>query len=202
MDEVRDQRFKSLSRQLELNQLYPPEAARSAIGWPLEIRRPYADRRLHEFLLAIPPEQKFTPHPESDEFYAGSKQMLRRGLKGILPESIRTRIQPTHFGAVFADEVKERWGLYESVFHPSMESEIAERGYIDRNTFWSRLQTLRDTDEYGSDFIYLIRMVALETWLRTFHLPRSQQINVPTRWGDPALITDGGVVRQLAHSPS
>ena len=164
-------RFSSPARQVDYDQLYPPEAAPHPAPWPLEIWRPFADRRLHEFLLAIPPEQKFAPHPDTDLFYAGSKRILREAMRGILPESVRTRTTRTHFASVFEDEVARRWSDYEAVFGPSGRSLIADRGYIDRSKFWTRLLMLRDGVR-DADFFYLTRVVALETWLRAATRPR------------------------------
>ncbi len=176
-------RFRNWMREIEYRQLYPPEIARNPVGWPLEICRPYADRRLHEFLLAIPPEEKFDPPPDTDSYYAAQKQIVRRAMRGIQPESVRTRSTPTHFGSVFSDEVKRRWPLYESIFGPWGRSEIGARGYVDAGKFWERLQQLRTDEGYDSDFMYITRMALLETWLRATRQPRPQLVTVPAFWG-------------------
>ena len=51
--------------------------------YSIEARYPYRDRRLIEFVLAIPAYQ----------FYSGGmyKHILRKSMQGILPEEIRTR---------------------------------------------------------------------------------------------------------------
>ncbi|MGH2458728.1 MAG: asparagine synthase-related protein, partial [Chloroflexota bacterium] len=179
----RGRRFSSPSRQGEYDLLYPPEVGNLPAGWPVEISRPYADRRLHEFLLAIPPEQKFAPRPGSDEFYAGSKLIVRRALRGILPESIRTRSDKSHFASLFEDEVRQQWPTYELVFGPGGRSEVAERGYVDPPAFWKRLNRLRE-GAWGTDFLYITRVMWLETWLRTFRLPRPRRISVADPRGE------------------
>lgn len=171
--------FASPTRTMEFDQLYPPEFGLAPIGSPLEFRRPFADRRLHEFLFAIPPEQKFSPHPETDEIYAASKMIVRRSMRGILPESIRARTYQTHFGSFFIDEVMRAWPAYEEVFGPGRRSELAARGWIDQQRFWERLQLLKASGSYGNDFIYIIRMAAIETWLRTFNRPRGERVTIP-----------------------
>lgn len=175
LDRARQRRFASPGRQKEYGLLYPAEVGREPSGWPLVISRPYADRRLHEFLLAIPPEQKFEPHPYADELYAGGKLIVRRGLRGILPESVRTRTVKTHFASLLQDEIQRRWPDYERAFGPNGQSELARRGLVDRGRFWDRLQDLRGGD-WGLDFLYVMRLFGVETWLRTFQLPRSQLI--------------------------
>jgi hypothetical protein len=57
----------------------------------LEIRRPYRDRRLIEYVLALPADQLYRP--------AESKRILRRAMRGRLPEGVRTRRHPTSMRA-------------------------------------------------------------------------------------------------------
>jgi asparagine synthase (glutamine-hydrolysing) len=195
LEAERGRRFSSLAREAEYRLLYPPEVARHPVPWPLEFWRPFADRRLHEFLLAVPSEQKFRPHPETDDFYAGSKWLVRRAMRGILPESIRTRTSKTVFTAALETEIARQWPLYEQAFGPNGTSEIARRGYVDPEQFWSRLQALRNGKQ-GSDFMYLMQVVGLETWLRTLGLPRPQSVTVepPKHERLPACPIGSGVV--------
>ena len=177
----RQRRFSSPARQQEYSLVYPPEVARYPAPWSMERRRPFADRRLHEYLLAIPPEQKFKPHPETDEFYAGSKRLVREAMRGILPESVRDRRSKTIFSGVIDNEIERNWPAYEQAFGPHGKSEVVARGYVDKDRFWSRLQALRDGKQ-GGDVIYAMQVVGLETWLRSFHLPREQLITIAPPW--------------------
>jgi len=177
----RSRPFSSPARYEEYSMLYPAESARHPAPWSIEFWRPFADRRLHSFLLAIPPEQKFSPHPESDHFYSGSKQIVRRSMKGILPESIRTRVPKTYFTSAVEMEVETAWPDYLKVFGPEGESEIARHGYVDGKKFWERLQSLRG-GETGPDFMYVMSMVQLETWLRSLSQPRERLSAVPPVW--------------------
>jgi len=183
LGEVHDRQFSNPTRESEYRLLYPPEVARSCPPWPQEHWSPFADRRLHEFLLAIPPEQKFAPHPSSDNWYAASKRLVRQAMRGIVPESIRTRTSKTVFLSAWQREIELQWPLYERVFVPSVRSEIAVHGYVDQEGFWERLLELR-SGTYRRDFVYVMRMIALETWLRTLKLPRSQRVTVPPIWGE------------------
>lgn len=170
-------RFSNDVRESEYRLLYPPEVVRSHAPYSMETWRPFTDRRLHEFLLAIPPEQKFEPHPETDEFYAGSKRILRRAMRGVLPESIRTRTTKTTFNSAAQQEVERQWPLYAQAFGPASRSRIVERGYVRQEPFWARLQAIRGGD-IPADLIYVLRIIELETWLRVFELPRSQGVRV------------------------
>jgi asparagine synthase (glutamine-hydrolysing) len=198
----RARRFSNPARETEYRLLYPPEVSRRPTGWPLQLWQPFADRRLHEFLLAIPPEVKFAPHPETDEFYAASKQLVRQAMRGIVPESIRTRTTKTVFAAVFENEVAHHWARFESTFGPTGRSQVAQRGYVHPGLFWSRLEELR-AGARGQDFGYLIRVVGLETWLRGIASPRPQVVTVSSPWreGSPSMKLPAEALVPVGPSP-
>jgi asparagine synthase (glutamine-hydrolysing) len=170
--------FGNPARHQEYNLITPPEIARHPAPWPIEIWRPFADRRLHEFLLAIPPEQKFEPHPETDDFYAGSKQVVRRAMRGIVPEGVRTRTYKTVFDDQFRHQLRVHWGMYRDAFGPGSCSEVDEHGFVDRDLFWARLSMYHDGHS-GADQPYILHILGLENWLRSLRQPRSQLITVP-----------------------
>jgi asparagine synthase (glutamine-hydrolysing) len=183
----RTRRFASPAREAQYRALYPPLLSPSVPGWSVELRRPFADRRLHEFMLAVPPEQHFQPHPEVDLFYAGSKRLLRSAMRGVLTEPVRLRTTKTAFGGIYVDDVRQRWPQYEAAFGPSATPIVAERGYVDRRQFWSRLEQLRE-GAVGADFIYILHIVGLESWLRGFNQPRHQLVAVPVASADSSVI--------------
>lgn len=174
-------RYASPTREHEYRLLYPPEVARPLVPWPIEKWTPFTDRRLHEFLLAIPPDRKFAPHPNSDNLYAGQKQLVRRAMRGILPESIRTRTLKTHFRAVWENELTQQWPAYQAIFGSGKPSNIEVRGLVNADRFWTRLQELK-AGEYGVDFLYVMNLVSLETWLRRLSLSRPQLVTVAPPW--------------------
>ncbi len=175
--EERGRRFSSSSREADYRALFPPEVGHNYAGWPIQNFRPFADRRLHEFLLSIPPELKFRPHPSSDEHYAAAKRIVRESMRGILPESIRTRLKPTHFAAMFDQEIQREWSVYEAAFGPGTQAEVAQQGYVDGAKFWKRLNDLK-FGLWGWDFLYIHRIMWLETWLRSLRQPRQQLVTV------------------------
>lgn len=170
--------FANPGRQHEYNMLYPRPFTHSCAPWPVVLATPFADRRLHEFLLAVPPEQKYAPHPDTDVFYAGSKRLVRRAMRGILPESLRTRTEKITFNAVFEAELERKWPLYEATFGPRGTPRVAARGYVDQGAFWARLEAMR-AGARKNDFVYVMRTVALESWLRGIEQPRSRLVVVP-----------------------
>jgi asparagine synthase (glutamine-hydrolysing) len=64
---------------------------RSAAAFGVEVRHPFLDRRLFEYVLALPGEQLFR--------LDWSKNLLRRSMADILPERIRWRERKTRFTA-------------------------------------------------------------------------------------------------------
>jgi len=66
----------------------------------IEDRHPFFDRRLVEFLLAVPEEQRWQG--------AWTKTILRRAMRGILPESIRNRQTKAEFSCILDREFKDR----------------------------------------------------------------------------------------------
>ena len=199
LETERQRRFTNDTREAEYRLLYPPEIARHPAPWPLQVSRPFADRRLHRFLFAIPPEQKFEPHAGTDDYYAGSKKIVRRAMRGILPESIRTRITKTVFGEVWEQEISRNWSDYEAAFGPSASPEIARRGYVDQTSFWSRLTQVRHGGG-GNDLVYVYALVELETWLRSICQPRSRLITVPVagRGHRPGVEIDRATAAEVA----
>jgi asparagine synthase (glutamine-hydrolysing) len=179
--EERHRLVSSESRHWDMIALWPPEAMLQPAGWPLQLVRPYADRRLQEFLLAVPPQEKFEPHPVAPTGYAGSKQLIRRGLSGMLPELIRSRTQPTHFASAAADRWRQQWPAIEASFGPRGRSRLAEHGYVDQARFWERLQRLREVG-WGIDLLHVDYCLGLEAWLRSFEQPRQQVVTVKSSW--------------------
>jgi asparagine synthase (glutamine-hydrolysing) len=194
------------TRHMQLLSLDPPETASIPAGWPVEIWRPFADRRLIEFALAIPPEHLYEPVSNDPTGYGGSKQLLRRGLKDLLPEPIRTNTRPTNFAGSFSDLLNRGWERFEASFGPRGRSMVAELGYVDQARLWTRLQALRATHR-GADFRYVNYIVGLETWLQGLNAPRSQSAQVATSVRRaPARLVNGdeSLVDAMAgtHSPT
>jgi len=73
---------------------------RNAAGFGIEVRHPFLDRRLFEYVLAIPGEQLFR--------LSSTKDLLRRSMRGILPESIRLRRGKTVFSPFLDLVLRER----------------------------------------------------------------------------------------------
>lgn len=120
---------------------------------------PLMDRRLAEFLLLCPTEVWAGPQ------FSVTKWLLRESLKGLLPESVRTRAGKTGVGNFYDEGLKD----------PSIRGEFARRipllataGLVDS------LHLIDDTGSsgrpngrrYRSDRLY--RLVQMEFWFRRF----------------------------------
>lgn len=88
----------------------------------VESRHPFFDRRLIEFSLALPEEQRW----RRDQ----PKFVLRQAMQGILPEKVRARRDKAEFSRPIDRELKERQAKHvKRIFSTSI---LAELGVVDR----------------------------------------------------------------------
>ncbi len=91
---------------------------RESASYGIEPRYPFEDRRLIELALAMPTAEL----RRRDE----TKAVLRRALRGTLPELVRTRTSKVDFSSVFAQAFEEHGG--ERGFR---SLRLAEAGFVD-----------------------------------------------------------------------
>jgi asparagine synthase (glutamine-hydrolysing) len=123
-----------------------------------EVRHPFLDRRLVEFLMAIPPEQIFR--------IGLKKFILREAMREILPEIVRTRPDKTEFSSYIGLGLrhKEAQKIQALLEFPLLHEQ--------RLVYLTKLQGV-----YGNylakgqtlDGIESWRCVSLELWLRKYH---------------------------------
>jgi len=75
----------------------------------LELRHPYRDRRLVEYALGLPAYLLY--------YHGLYKRVLRMAMRGILPESVRTRLQPTSLVSMFSRGVEREKAVLVPYFH-------------------------------------------------------------------------------------
>lgn len=122
----------------------------------LEPRHPFLDRRLVEFALALPPEQRRKG--------TRTKRVLRRAMRGILPERIRARTNKAEFSCIVDREfaVRQAAGIAQ-LFSRSV---LADLGIVRREEA-SRLLVEYQRDPSASTFRRACQfLVFLEVWLR------------------------------------
>lgn len=98
-----------------------------------DLSYPFLDRSLVEFLLAIPAGQKNRP--------GETKSLLRRSLGGVLPDRLRLRKNkvggPTQ---PLMRAIRRNWAELSTEL---ADAEIFERGYADRQSFFSHLKNAK-----------------------------------------------------------
>lgn len=117
----------------------------------VEFRHPFFDRRLIEFMLSLPPKYKL---------YKGrSKFLLRKALKGILPEKIRLRTDKAIFNDVLRQQI-------DAIDLDSLldDAYIAKMDIIDQ----SRINEMKNRYQDGNqkNIIYFWQIINLEYWYR------------------------------------
>jgi asparagine synthase (glutamine-hydrolysing) len=129
---------------------------RYASSFGHEIRHPFFDRRLVEFCLSLPEDQRW----RGEE----TKFIHRAAMKGILPESIRTRRTKAEFSAVAIDQLMttEAAVMIDS-------SLLISRGYVRRDRLLGMYTQFKSDYNNGVHprFIWpLTMMYGLDSWLR------------------------------------
>jgi asparagine synthase (glutamine-hydrolysing) len=118
-----------------------------------ERRYPYLDRRLLEFLYAIPREQLIRPGQR--------RSLLRRSLAGIVPEEILQRKRKAFAGRSMTTSISRQWPSLEMFTKHMISSEL---GIVNANHFSTSLEQVRHGREAA--LVPLMRTIGLELWLR------------------------------------
>ena len=130
----------------------------AAAAFEQEIRYPFWDKRLVEFCLSLPPEQKL--------FQGWTRIVMRRAMEGVLPEKIQWRTSKMDFSPNLIDGLlnREKQRLEELI---GDRSEILEP-YI-------KIDILREKYHEGKDIQLIWRFVSLGLWLHYFAANNSQK---------------------------
>lgn len=144
-----------------LNQAAQPaafeEAAQSCGGLNLELRYPFYDKRLVEFCLSLPSDQKLCG--------GWPRIILRRAMKGILPEQVRWRTDKTDFLPntsrallkLDAERLKKVVSGFEAI-----------DGYVNIDFIRNIYQRLSsDAPARPQEVLMLWRVVTFSLWLRS-----------------------------------
>lgn len=118
-----------------------------------EKRFPYVDRRLLEFLFAIPREQLVRPGQR--------RSLMRRALAGIIPDEILnrkrkpfvTRAPLVHLSADWQDSIDRNQPMA-----------VSSLNIVDARVFRKAMQTALDGQPVA--IVPLMRMLGIEVWLR------------------------------------
>ena len=137
---------------------------RSASRFGFEQRHPFHDRRIIEFALALPEEQRWRRNQ--------IKFVLRQAMSGLLPETIRQRLTKADFSHVFAEALHGQRGerLFDSLA-------IASMGWVDggwvQTAYRDMAQLYARGDEQYSRYIWPLWFIfGIELWFNMVFLHR------------------------------
>lgn len=129
---------------------------RNSMAFSIESRVPFLDVRLVEYVASLPLGKKIRG--------GVTKYILRKAIKGLIPESIRCRMDK--MGFVTPEEVWMKEDLRQYVLEILSSSSFQQRKYWDAKAVADNyLGFLAGKREYSSD---IWRIVCAEIWLRIF----------------------------------
>lgn len=122
----------------------------------LEIRNPYRDRRLVEFVLALPAYQLY--------YHGLNKYILRTAMRGILPEVIRMRSMATSFISLYFRGVS-----MEKVFLLTMlqNPKASWRKFILADWLLNRWNVVLKPEQDGPEALVLWQCISYDTWYKS-----------------------------------
>lgn len=125
---------------------------RSTARFGVEERHPFHDRRLYEFLMAIPDDQR------ARDFRR--KYILRNAMRGLVPDCVLARRDKADFSVLFIQALERIGG---ERFFDSMALEAA--GWVNRAEF-QRMYRQRSENYLESNIWPLWTTFAIELWYR------------------------------------
>ncbi len=126
-----------------------------------DIRYPFLHRPLVELALAMPWSLKAVP--------GEPKAVLRRAMKGILPERVRCRTQNASTGHAVYNGLRKEWPVLEKLVDSSV---LVELGAVDRERLRTALHLARQG--HAPDLGGLLSTLTLDAWLQHAFLGRQR----------------------------
>lgn len=115
---------------------------------------PFLDRRLVQFMLAVPFEQKVR--------HGVPRSLHRRAMTGILPPEIAARRDKGGTQETICRAVRREWSRLASMLGP--DARVVQRGYVRQAAMSATLQRVRAGLQ--ADLFPIVRLLGLEVWLR------------------------------------
>ena len=130
---------------------------RDSMAHSIESRVPFLDYRLVEFVVGLPTEYRLAD--------CRTKQVLRDGMKGILPESIRERQDKIGFATGEVDWIRNQ---NPDLFRSMVVNAIDESHGILNNEARRRLEeVIRGERSYTTDY-FIWRWICFVRWMKLF----------------------------------
>ena len=145
---------------------------RASSFFSLEKRHPFNDRRIIEFALALPEEQRWRDNP---------KFILRKALGELLPTSVSERVLKADFSCIYAQAL-----LTESTAAIFQSLSVASMGWVDGGQVWTAYQTMahcysRGDEAYRFHVAPLWMIFGVELWFRTLFPEHRVHPDLPSR---------------------
>jgi asparagine synthase (glutamine-hydrolysing) len=129
----------------------------TASCYAVELRHPYRDRRLIEFMLALPAHQLHR--------CGSSKHILRMALKSKMPELVRLRQEATSFRPLFARGQEREKKVVENWLR---EPSAAWKKFVRPDWTLGSLDILPTPEKDGPHALVIWRCLSYEAWHRSF----------------------------------
>ena len=117
----------------------------------IELSHPYLDRRLVEFLQAIPHEQRIRP--------GETRSLMRRALRGLVPEKVLNRKTKRGPEEALLRAIVREWPQLQAMFS---FPRVQDHGYMNAD----RLMAALDRARHGCKTSSFAATISLELWLR------------------------------------
>lgn len=138
---------------------------RNSMAFSIESRVPFLDYRLVEYIAKLPLDQKIRG--------GVTKYVLRKAIKGLVPERIRCRMDK--MGFVTPEEVWMKDELHEFVLSVFESESFGRRRYWDADSVLNDYRDFCDKKtEYSPEFW---RILCTELWLRIFFDKKGKKIS-------------------------
>jgi asparagine synthase (glutamine-hydrolysing) len=159
MEEARAIRLPSRKLHfLSLHSLAVEMGAMRIVCPEIDLRYPFADRSLVEFVFSIPIEQ----HLRLNEM----RSLQRRAMARVLPRELAYRTTKGSPGGTVYRRFREQWPAIKSIF---AAPRVCDYGYADHKALAASLQRAAHGQNVNAPG--LLRLLALEMWLRTLERP-------------------------------
>jgi asparagine synthase (glutamine-hydrolysing) len=126
-------------------------------AWPCreQIRYPYLDQTLVEFLTSIPTEQLLRP--------GDRRSLMRRALRDLLPSKVLARRVKSHGGRYFSVALQRYWPDVQRICDTPMVT--SHLGWVKPDQFCLALEQAKH-GHWPENYLRLLRMLSWELWLR------------------------------------
>ena len=121
----------------------------------LELRFPFRDRRLVEFMAAIPIDQLYR--------HGIYRVILRQAMQGILPEVVRTRQGKTSFLTLFSYGVEQKTDDLRNYFS---NTQAIWGKFVDSPWVWSQWDSFFSIDQDGAEKVVPWLCMAYVVWYK------------------------------------